>query len=819
MALFNQPIHQTSDSSSINQQIDSETNESIGFYNTLIQTEYAYRKDQGKLLSEIGPLLGSYNRAKAVHEKRREAELESEFYEGDKKLDTSNVSNLEDVQAALNTETKSAGAKELLNGGDPILGGELLNSNRGEKNKTKLLMGLSQDVPGILSYVGANLKFTRADGTTYTRDGASTYQEYIQAERTIRSLIIQQAMDGGTNLYQRRKYLHEALKTEEAIWRKKFLEGQRSAVSSMHDMTLTSELKGDIISLGAEGFINHINGNVSFYSGGLDAGTPGAKQFSREKSFDKVAAMVKDGTLSIPEAMKFYNELKGHQIMGADGGRHTLGNYWKKDIDKLGAAIISKQIDEHNNKTNQLTVEKSQWAFKTRDEFLEVINNGGTITEDMLSEKLEEYKKAFPGEKELPSLIGEWYTKQDEDDDAIVERLEDRWRKQEIITTDDLKGITDTNILATWLPRVKQSSISGLSQSQISIRDSRLKTEVDEYTKETENLGKTPRHNANIEGSTAYFNQQYAKYMKADPSNPEGAFSQAWQDTKSAIYNGSFNSYNNVDLDHDSARNTKRALKAISLDSNAINTTVLPGTKDALKEMAKVIETGKGDIPAIYRLIAKRTGASPYAIGATQVALAQNAEGGSGIKADQPKVDQDVDEQLSFDERLLLLKNGSDGRTNRVLQNAETLNWYLDNIKDDTAVANGGYDYILSPTGGDAHLEKPLTEHTVGEVLELLRTGHQSPGIYTFTPTQLVQALNVSNISADDKFDENTQNLLALNQSRWRIQTQGNKQGFYNDWRELSTLSVEALDKQEQIAENIPSVWNQRQNLLEALIN
>ena len=40
--------------------------------------------------------------------------------------------------------------------------------------------------------------------------------------------------------------------------------------------------------------------------------------------------MVKDGTLSIPEAMKFYNELKGHQIMGADGGRHTLGNYWKK---------------------------------------------------------------------------------------------------------------------------------------------------------------------------------------------------------------------------------------------------------------------------------------------------------------------------------------------------------------------------------------------------------------------------------------------------------------------------------------------------------
>ena len=115
--------------------------------------------------------------------------------------------------------------------------------------------------------------------------------------------------------------------------------------------------------------------------------------------------------------------------------------------------------------------------------------------------------------------------------------------------------------------------------------------------------------------------------------------------------------------------------------------------------------------------------------------------------------------------------------------------------------------------------EKPLTEHTVSEVLDLLRTGHQSPGIYTFTPTQLVQALNVSNISAEDKFDENTQNLLALNQSRWRIQTQGNLQGFYNDWRELGTLKPEDLAKQTEIAENIPSVWNQRQNLLQALIN
>ena len=125
----------------------------------------------------------------------------------------------------------------------------------------------------------------------------------------------------------------------------------------------------------------------------------------------------------------------------------------------------------------------------------------------------------------MPQLISDWHTKEDEDDDQITKRLHKVRMNGGIIRVEDLKGITDPTVYNTWLGVAKESAITGMGSDQIKTRDNRIVREVDAYTKEVHAEGKSVKWEANKEGATAYFNTQYAKYIKAHPDNPGGAFS------------------------------------------------------------------------------------------------------------------------------------------------------------------------------------------------------------------------------------------------------------------------------------------------------
>ena len=408
-------------------------------------------------------------------------------------------------------------------------------------------------------------------------------------------------------------------------------------------------------------------------------------------------------------------------------------------------------------------------------------------------------------------MIGNWYTKEDEQDDQIEDRLWQTIKNGGIVRKEDLKGITDSTTYNTWIGVAKESAITGMGADQIKTRDNRILRQVDAYTKEAHAEGKSVKWEANKEGATAYFNTQYSKYIKAHPDNPGGAFSEAWKDTRIAIKNGDFNNYVEIPLEETTAKNTKKALHAFSKDSNLPNTAVIPGTKDALRQMTEYIESGgrKGDIPAIYRYLASFTGDTPYAFGAKQVELGAKADNDPVPKFDEPKVDKDVKEQLTHADRILLLKKPSQGKANRVIQNAETLDWLLDNSK-----RFEDYNNILSPNGGDAHLEKPLTEHTISEVVDLLESGHEAPGAYAFTPTELLEALQTTGISGDRLYDEVTQDLLTLHLHKAHA-NRNYRGGFYTELMDLSPIQ---LEQAEEIVENIPP-FNRNENILKALHN
>ena len=800
MALFNPQTQYTADVSEVNKTVGEEAASSAQFFGQLIAAEHAYNNQQGKLMQQIGPLIGKTIQGVQDHRKRAEAKEDAQTWELTN--EEFNVKykgkNFEEHLAASEAQAaleQTAGAET----NNPILRGMLWNGDRDRKNNKKMLTGMSKDHVNWLSYAGANfeVEYPPGSGQFITRDTApADGRAYNYAAEAIRSVWLKQAAgedDNPTNLYERRKYLHAQMKKDEEAARLKWVKAQDTAIKANAKLERNAELRDDVAARGGAAIVDHINKYVGVYGG------PGGYRQSRIQTFDNLVADAEAGNITRAHLKAIAN----HKIDGRDGQKHKLDEYWRADYNRLVKAVTLKEKENVETKEQIKINAQDNWALKTEQEWLD---SGKPVTEDMIAEKLEEYKKEFPGESKLPSLISEWYTVEDQTDDAIVEKLEQKIKNGGQVRVEDLKGITDFGLLETWRGKAKESSILGLSEADIKKRDGRIKAEVDAYTKEQHALGKSPKWQANKENATAYFNQQYQKYIKTSPDNPAGAYSEAWKDTKSAIWNEDFDNYQEVPIAESTQRNTQKALNAFNTNHEVINTAVLPGTKDALAEVAKYVETEgrQGSIPGIYRVLASHTGASPLKVAMTQLNLAAQADGDSAPKTFEAKVDQDVENQLSFSDRMLLLKKGSQGRTNRVLQNAETLDWFLDNIK-----TTEDYDSILSPTGGDAHLDKPLTEHTIEEVVQLLESGHEAPGAYGFPPTFLLKGLQATNLPGKRKYDKVVQDLIALYASK-ETDFRG---GLYVDQYSLSPAD---LEKQETIAENIPP-FNRAENILPAL--
>ena len=264
--------------------------------------------------------------------------------------------------------------------------------------------------------------------------------------------------------------------------------------------------------------------------------------------------------------------------------------------------------------------------------------------------------------------------------------------------------------------------------------------------------------------------------------------------------------------------NVSKTYDAISKNPGIINEAVLPAvTSQDLKDGLKAIR-GEGPIPPIFYDISRRStrpGAKPldpWKVTLAQVNAGLRAEGEKEITdADDPQVTKDMEKALS-QRQINEVSKGPAG-LNKVLKESEDISWFLDNVKDGAAMRNGGYDYILSPTGGDAHLEKPLTQHTIGEALELMATGHGNLTAYAMSPTQFMQAIEASGLGIDDVLDEDTQDRLAAYTAMVTIKQRNDLTGFYGT-NEIEQLDREAQERMSSIAGTVPSDWNKLENLV-----
>ena len=137
---------------------------------------------------------------------------------------------------------------------------------------------------------------------------------------------------------------------------------------------------------------------------------------------------------------------------------------------------------------------------------------------------------------------------------------------------------------------------------------------------------------------------------------------------------------------------------------------------------------------------------------------------------------------------------------------SQKLNEMLEALRDPESTENGGIDAIKNSKGEWVTLDKPLSEHTVAEVYELVKEGYTNIGAFDMTPAAFAQVFgdNIDNIRMTDLFDEKKQVKFLLARLRHKANNQHLFGNADNTYRRLAKFKEEDLESFETLFENLP---------------
>ena len=215
------------------------------------------------------------------------------------------------------------------------------------------------------------------------------------------------------------------------------------------------------------------------------------------------------------------------------------------------------------------------------------------------------------------------------------------------------------------------------------------------------------------------------------------------------------------------------------------------------------ISGGKGSIPAYYRELSKLyKNKSGVQVMHDRLVATENMD-----PIDKLDVETRVGLRNPYDVQDLTNKPFYSKTLRVALKNPENFSKLLTRITNPETVDNGGIDAIKDSEGQYTELEKPLSEHNVVEIGDLLLNGYDGFGLYDMKGESLAAVLNylVGNgyVTADQKFDEEFQKKIIL--TRLRLKSNG---ALVLDgdtsYRRLIDFTQEDKDKYKKIMGDIP---------------
>ncbi len=143
------------------------------------------------------------------------------------------------------------------------------------------------------------------------------------------------------------------------------------------------------------------------------------------------------------------------------------------------------------------------------------------------------------------------------------------------------------------------------------------------------------------------------------------------------------------------------------------------------------------------------------------------------------------------------------------ITNSKSYNEMLTALKTPSQVENGGIDAIKDPDGNyvtELPLGKPLSEHSIQEVMGLVSAGYTNIGLYDMTPGALRQVFNstMGQLDFTKPFDEKAQSKILLA----RLYHKANNQHLFGNadtsYRRLMNFTEDQIEEYEKLIDEIP---------------
>ena len=179
----------------------------------------------------------------------------------------------------------------------------------------------------------------------------------------------------------------------------------------------------------------------------------------------------------------------------------------------------------------------------------------------------------------------------------------------------------------------------------------------------------------------------------------------------------------------------------------------------------------------------------------SSVKLAHDRLVATGMMKPIPELMGDIN--LGLTTSILIDDRPSDAKVNRIAVENENgdLNKLLKAVVNPKTEENGGIDAIQK-NGKYVELEKPLSQHTVGEIITLMEEGHDNFGLYGIRREGLIQLMQtLPTLDYTALFDERMQQKLLLARLRYKA---NNKLTYANaDFTYRRLINIPEKDREE----------------------
>ena len=514
-------------------------------------------------------------------------------------------------------------------------------------------------------------------------------------------------------------------------------------------------------------------------------------------ALDEMQNSIKEG---IDEEYVTSLNVLDQEFIANDGSRTTFEKKFPDRATELRGALAAqnaKRIDaalERENNAKKLFIDEYITQFE------------GVKDYEWMQSTAKAYREKFQT-TDYPEELKKAYTESYEDEFDKVRRLAHVASQGGSVTMEDIATIQNPTLKEKALKLVNRASLSAVPKEIETDSKTFIKSNIAKYTFENDlSKAMTPKFRSIERQAYKEFVNKFAE-LKGQNQSDEIAQRGAEEHVLKRIKDGDFDVLPSTTYDKSGAYDINIARAAISVDPQIIYAnTAMAGEAPYLQAAETFFKSDfkKGSIPEYYTLLSKLyPDLDPHQLARTRLESV-------GILKPETKGDYDDVENS----RLLTDKNTS-SKTMRSAFTGENMNWILDRITNPLQKENGGFDAVFKD-GKPVQLEKPLSEHTLYEVLSMAED-YDNFGMYGITGSGLLTTITSNGASLDlnDLFDENLQKALVLARLRQKNQ-QGKALNGLPTFRRLVNIPKAEREEFYKIVGDVPPM-NQLDNLLPAV--